>query len=208
MVATPTTDPRLNRDTVTRHQSLDLTTNFFYDPSTLMTNNHWFFNNKICTSHCLSSKIINKNWNFFLEKTKTSAEIYVGNHLQIKIFKLIKAPNWNLASVCFRIQEAKIHASGQCSKLELLTCSRFLCIGTREIASKWFTKHTLSVSFSNVFNIVITCNNNSITYLEVVNITPTDSNSFHSNSDIMRSFKHAKWSKPNLAMRFEFYEID
>lgn len=53
MVAMPTTDPRLNCHTVTRHQTLHLTANFFYDPSTLMTNNHWFFNYKVSTPQCL-----------------------------------------------------------------------------------------------------------------------------------------------------------
>nr|AFK39615.1 unknown [Lotus japonicus] len=53
MVTTPTTDPRLNCHAVTRHQTLHLSTNCFYYPSTLMTNNHWFFNYEVCTSQFL-----------------------------------------------------------------------------------------------------------------------------------------------------------
>jgi hypothetical protein len=58
--APPTTDSWFKRHTITCCKCLYLTSNFFYDPSTLMANNHWLFHHKMCTPQCLTKR--KPNW--------------------------------------------------------------------------------------------------------------------------------------------------
>ncbi|XP_022635105.1 uncharacterized protein LOC111241416 [Vigna radiata var. radiata] len=65
VAASCTTDPSFKRHTVTRHQMFYLITNFFYDPSTLMTNYHWFLNYEVCNPQFLKMNITATDPNSF-----------------------------------------------------------------------------------------------------------------------------------------------
>lgn len=165
MITTPTTDTRLDCHTVTTHQILHLTTNFFYNPSTLMTNNHWFFNNKICTSQCLKIK---------------------NNKKQIKIETLYN-------------REQPLQSKLKLFMIYHKSDRKFIRFCSKSVAE--IDNQTHPIKGYNfyfrylIINTEIKCNSitiNSI-YLEVMNITPTDTNSFHSNSNIMGSFKNTEY---------------